>query len=241
MNNSTTPSLWTVLDSARQLPLPLASILVTSSDTTYSGTSVQSNYNGQFLTDAPIGTDNTVTITDGAYIGNATKVAIAANQTVVKRSINLTGVGVLAGTVISYPSLQPGAVRLRVHVPVFGELVVQHRRMLLDDRERVGGLLGRLLPGPRLDLDVGAGVRRQHLDDRPSCSDCWNALGPITLNAFSFVSGAIRGLPSGLPVAGATVSACSPLGNPVGVCNFDVVTSRHRTVHARDARGPVQS
>jgi hypothetical protein len=57
------------------------------------------------------------------------------------------------------------------------------------------------------------------------CSDCFTSLGPITLSLYAFVYGSVRGLPSGLPVAGATVSLCSPLGTPVGPCGFSITTS----------------
>jgi len=57
------------------------------------------------------------------------------------------------------------------------------------------------------------------------CADCYTSLGPITLSLYAYVFGTVRGLPSGLPVGGATVSLCSPLGNPVGPCGFSITTT----------------
>lgn len=225
VNNSTTPDLVTILDNAKQLPLPGASVLVASSDSTYSGTSVQSNYNGQFITDAPIGPDDSVTITHGAYLANATKISVTANETVVSREINLTGVGVLSGTIISYPSLQPVPFAAVQTCPYSVNATFNTAGCYTTTANASGFYWVAAFPGLVTITTSAQGFVSNSSTVARACSDCWNALGPITLNAFSFISGQIRGLPSGLPVDGATVSACSPLGNPVGVCNFDVVTS----------------
>ena len=56
------------------------------------------------------------------------------------------------------------------------------------------------------------------------CTDCWDWIGTVTVDEYAYVTGIVRGLPSGIPIVGATVSACSTLYYPVGACGFFVAT-----------------
>src|SRR5579871_602589 len=106
-NSTLAPVVTTVLDLVHQAPLPNALVTVSSSDTQYTGTGTDTNWQGQYVADAPIGSLDTLSVVRAAALTNTTHLSVKAGQTRVQSVMNLTGVGILAGQVIAYPSELP--------------------------------------------------------------------------------------------------------------------------------------
>ena len=219
VNYSVAPVIPTIIDQANGLPLPGAAATVASTEPGLTGQGqANSNWMGQFLTDAPIGPKDAFTIVHAEYLANKTILNVDPGQTIVFRTINMTGDGILAGKVVSFPSGQPVSGALITACPKKSVVCTQATT-------NASGLYW-ITAAPGLeDLTVDAsGFVSNSSVVANACSDCWTWLGPITVAEFAYVSGVVRGLPSGLPIINATVSICSTLGSPVGPCVISVQT-----------------
>ncbi len=220
VNNTMFPSVPTVVDSVNQLPLPYAAVTV-SNNIGASGATATTNWNGQFLVDAPISGKDSLVVTRVAYLQNTSVHVVKSGEVLPLREVNLTGVGFLAGTVIGYPS--------NARIPFATVQSCPYNSTGLSNcyqatANATGVFWVAAVPGlVSLTVDANGYVPNGGTVAR-SCSDCWNWLQPIVLNQYSYVVGTVRGLPSGLPLLNATVSACSPLGHPVGACGFTTTT-----------------
>jgi hypothetical protein len=227
-NSSYDPVNATILDLVHQQPLPGALVTVASSDTTYAGTGTDTNWAGQYVVDAPIGGLDTLAVTRSAALSNTTHFSITPGQSRVQRVINLTGVGVLAGEVIAYPSETPVPGATVQTCPYSSGAILTTSGCYTAMTNASGEYWVPAYPG-QVSIQASAyGYVQNTSTAAKSCSDCFNELGPIVLSEFSYVTGSVRGLPSGLPLTSANdanVSVCSPVGgNPVGVCDFTVDT-----------------
>jgi hypothetical protein len=223
VNASLAPIEETVLDQAHQAPLPGAEVKVTSSDTTYAGSGSLSNWQGQYVTDAPIGPADTLSVTRSAAIPNTTALSIAPGQTRVQSVIDLTGVGVLVGQVVAYPSGLPVAGASVQACPTTSGGPIPVSGCYTATTNASGDYWVPADPGQVTVETSASGYVENTSTAAQACSDCWTPIGPIVLSEFSYVTGSVRGLPSGLPLVGASVNLCAPVGgNPVGVCDFTV-------------------
>lgn len=222
-NSTSVPVEETVLDLVHQAPIPNALITVASSDSAYTGTGADTNWQGQYVADAPIGSLDTLAVTRSAALTNSTHLSVEAGQTRVQSVINLTGVGVIAGQVIAYPSEQPVPGATVQTCPYSASSTLQTSGCYSATTNASGYYWVPAYPG-QVSIQTSAyGYVQNTSAVAKSCSDCWNAIGPIVLSEFSYITGTVRGLPSGLPLVGANVSVCSPVGgNPIGVCSFTV-------------------
>ncbi|HXQ49247.1 MAG TPA: hypothetical protein VN842_05695, partial [Thermoplasmata archaeon] len=221
LNNTSVPDLPTIVDRVNGLPVPLASISVSSPMAGLSGGSLNSNWMGQFISDAPPGPADSMVVTHWDYLPNSSSVNVPAGAVVVKQVINLTGVGVLAGQVLQYPGDTPIPFASVQTCPVnstgFSEC--------FSTTANASGIFWvASYPSVVVVTVTANGFVSNSTTVAKSCSDCWNWIPAIVLNEFSYVFGTVRALPSGLPIDDATVAACSPLGNPVGLCGFTVST-----------------
>lgn len=221
VNNSTQPDIATVIDGANGLPLPLAQVTALSSEPGLTGTATTTNWDGQFVVDAPISLKDTLQIVHTAYQQNSTFHVIKAGETLVSPQITMTGVGVLAGTVIGFPGGE--------RIPFATIQACPYNSTGLSGcysatANATGVFWVAATPGLVSITTTASGFVTNTNTVGRSCSDCWNYLQPIVLNQYSYVVGVVRGLPSAAPIAGAMVSACSTLGHPVGACGFTVVT-----------------
>jgi Carboxypeptidase regulatory-like domain len=219
LNNTTIPDLPTIVDQVNGLPLPLASIQVASPMPGLSGSSLDSNWMGQFLSDAPPGLADQVVVTKEDYLTNTSTVAVAPNAVVTDPVINLTGVGILAGQVFQYPGEIPIPFATVQTCPINS---TGYSDCYSTTANASGVFWVASYPNlVKLTVTADGFVSNSTVIGK-SCSDCWDWLPPIVLNEFSYVFGTVRALPSGLPINNATVGACSTLGNPVGLCGFTV-------------------
>ncbi len=219
LNNSSIPNDPTVVDRTNGLPLPLANVGVASQMAGLTGVSLPTNWMGQFISDAPPGMHDVLTVTHWAYLPNTSRVDVAPNQVVVDPVINMSGLGILAGQVLKYPGLTP--------IPFATVQTCPYNVTGLSNcwpatTNDTGVFWVASYPGRVVVTVTASGYVSNTTTIGQSCSDCWTWLSPIILNEFSFVTGTVRALPSGLPIGDATVAACSPLGYPVGACGFEV-------------------
>ncbi|HZY70218.1 MAG TPA: carboxypeptidase regulatory-like domain-containing protein, partial [Thermoplasmata archaeon] len=222
VNNTTSPSLVTILDQAKQWPLPGTVVTASSTVPGLSGTGTASNWAGQFFTDAPIGPKDTVLFVHPAYNRNETTLAIHTGQHVIFRTVNMTGYGVVEGRVVSYPG----------GLPVQGASVtvcVPRTNNCGQSTTNFSGVYWVAAPpGPRDTITVSA---LGYVDNSTTvvnlCSDCFTGIGTITVTLFGSVSGIVIGTPSGSVLDNATVSLCSTVGIPAGPCAFSVNTNKY--------------
>jgi hypothetical protein len=223
VNSTYSPVRETILDQVHQLALPGAVVTVASSDPSYAGSRATSNAQGQYVADAPIGTADTLSVARTAAVTNTTHLSVAAGEVLVQSTMNLTGVGVLAGEVVAYPSGLPVPGATVESCPILAGGAVGSSNCYSATTNASGNYWVAAYPG-QVSIDTTAyGYVENGSTAALACSDCWTPLGPISLGEFAFIVGSVRGLPSGLPLAGANVSLCVPVGgNPVGACDFTV-------------------
>ncbi|HYK93804.1 MAG TPA: carboxypeptidase regulatory-like domain-containing protein [Thermoplasmata archaeon] len=220
VNNSTGLALSTIVDAAKQTPLPGVTVAVSSSDPTIgSGTSQPSSWFGEFVSDAPIGKYDSLVATHYAYVSNTTHIGITPGQTQAFRTINLTGDGIVAGKVLALPALQA--------VPNAAVQICAPKGLCYTSTTNQSGVFW-ILAAPGL-LDTVTVTAVNYVSNTTTtvstCSDCWTWMGTVVLAQYAYASGTVRGLPSGFPLANANVSLCSPLGYPTGPCGFSNITA----------------
>ena len=222
LNNSSIPNVPTVIDKVNGLPLPLASVSVFSQMPGLSGSSLPTNWMGQFISDAPAGLRDSVTVSHWAFLTNTSVTNVAPNQVVVMPTINMTGLGILAGRVLQYPGTLPIPFASVQTCPLNATGLSSCWSTTTNDS---GIFWVASYPG-RVTVTVTAnGFVSNTTTIAQSGPDTWTWLPAIVLNEFSYVFGTVRALPSGLPIDAATVAACSPLGTPVGACGFSVLSA----------------
>ncbi|MCI4352418.1 MAG: carboxypeptidase regulatory-like domain-containing protein [Thermoplasmata archaeon] len=219
-NASGAPDLPTVVDATNGRPIPLASVQVVSSDPLYSGTVGTTNWMGQFMVTAPIGLRDQLIVRATAFEGNTSHVfPIVAGEMLEFGRINLTATGVVAGRVIGYPG----------GLPVAGALLSVCPRGSsacgLSETNKSGLFWADAAPATDVVQVSANGYVTNSTTVALVCSDCFVPIAPITLYAYATVGGLVVGLPSGLPLAGANVSLCSPFGTPTGPCGVSARTS----------------
>ncbi|MGI0131617.1 MAG: MSCRAMM family protein [Thermoplasmata archaeon] len=227
VNSSITPDLPTVVDRANKLPLPFAIVSICTTDN-ICGNEPNTNWMGQFVVDAPIGPKDTFAVGHPGYLANKTLMNVHAGQNFVlppylfgSGGVNLTGDGVVAGVVLAYPSGLP--------VPNAVVTVCPHNGNNASNgcssaTSNATGIFWVLAPPQFDDISVSATGYVTNTSAASPCSDCWDWVGTVTVDEYAYVTGIVRGLPSGIPITGATVAACSTLGYPVGACGFYVAT-----------------
>ncbi|HEV2519708.1 MAG TPA: carboxypeptidase-like regulatory domain-containing protein [Thermoplasmata archaeon] len=220
-----TPWGWvtgTVQDNAHQFSLPLALIDVTSRYGT-KGTQTTSNGAGAYFIDAPPGPSANVSINLTDYIGNFTHVSVLSGKTATAHLVNLTGDGIVAGFVQSYPTGLP--------IPFANVSLCSQAQPLCSNIAIANGSGYFVIAGPPGLDNLTVSYNHYVTTFRPVnvTSDGWTNVGKVLLDEYAFLSGTVIGLPSGIPVAGANVSACSPLAFSEGavICAYATQTSNN--------------
>ncbi|HEV2165383.1 MAG TPA: carboxypeptidase-like regulatory domain-containing protein [Thermoplasmata archaeon] len=218
-----TPWGWvtgTVEDNAYHFPLPGAVVDLTSRYST-TGTSVNTNGAGVYRIDAPAGPSANVSINLTDYSGNYTRVSVVAGATATARLVNLTGDGIVAGFVISYPQGVP--------IPFANVSLCSQAEPLCSNIAIANGSGAFWIAGPPGLDNLTVSYNDFVTTSRPVnvTSDGWIWVGVVKLDEYAFLSGTVIGLPSGIPVDGANVSACSTLAFSEGavICAYTTVTS----------------
>jgi hypothetical protein len=215
----------TVVDKTTGQPLPGATVAVTDPDPLIGagGSTDATNSLGEFLADAPIGPRDSLVVSLPAYEINTTvPLNITPGAFHLSNRINLTGFGVLASTVVSEPS----------GLPVSGATVTacegtSANGIGLDCAETSTNASGAywidVAPGHITVVVNATGFVANYSEVVAATSDTWTHIPDFQLVEDGVLLGTVRGLPTGLAVSGAQVSACSPLGGtPTGPCSFTV-------------------
>lgn len=225
VNYSTAPAYsGTVVDAANQEPLPFANVEVTSPDVTIAsgGSALGSNLLGEFLADAPIGPKDKVTVTHPGYVENTSLVLnISTNEMVPISTINLTGYGVVAGRVISVPGNVPVPSAQVTICPGTSTYSTQCTSTVTN---ATGWYWITAVPGHDSLSVAASGYVSNYTQPLVVASDSWQRAPDFVLIEDGTIIGIVHGLPTGLPLEGALVSACSPYGTPTGPCEFSVGT-----------------
>ncbi|MGI0133267.1 MAG: MSCRAMM family protein, partial [Thermoplasmata archaeon] len=228
VNASFVPDLPTVVDRSNLRPIPSANLQVCST-AMQCGQAPQTNAVGQFVTDAPIGPSDSLTIRHPGYLANQTLLNVRSGATIIlpaettgSRGVRLTGDGVLAGVVVGAPGDRPIAGATVTVCPLASS---GSGASCSSSVTNSTGVYWVIAP-PELDaISVTATNFVANSSAAHPCSDCWEWVGAIRLEGYAYVSGLVRGLPSGLPVAGAWVSVCRSLGTPLPVCGYTATTN----------------
>ena len=217
------PVIGAIYDAAKGWPLPGAGVTAAASDGTTTGQTIDTNWNGQFLTDAPIGKADQLSVVHTAYAKNTSVLtAVSPGASWVVPRINLTGAGILGGRVFGYPG----------HIALAGVTITSCPKGVTagagcySTTSNESGVFW---------VDASAGVDSLVFDADgyvsnsttvvQVCSDCWIGLAPTALYAYATVTGAILGLPAGTALVGATANLCSPIGVPYGPCSVNSTTN----------------
>ncbi|MCI4357883.1 MAG: carboxypeptidase-like regulatory domain-containing protein [Thermoplasmata archaeon] len=218
-----TPWGWvrgSVNDTAFHFPLTLAQVDITSRYGAV-GTQVDTNGMGLYFIDAPPGPAANVSINLTDYTGNFTRVSVPAGAVSTARSVNLTGDGIVAGYVQSYPQGLP--------VAFANVSLCSQARPLCSNTVVANGSGFFWIAGPPGFDNLTVSYNNFVTTFRPVnvTSDTWIWVGTVKLDEYAFLSGTVIGLPSGIPVEGANVSACSPLAFSEGavICAYATQTS----------------
>ncbi|MCI4348183.1 MAG: carboxypeptidase-like regulatory domain-containing protein, partial [Thermoplasmata archaeon] len=214
--------LGTVLDKAHHYPLGLATVQITSRYGVPAavGTATLTNSSGQYMIDAPPSpTDNvSVNLTDYPG-GNYTRLPVAFGAIALARTINLTGDGIVAGFVVSFPLEKP--------IPWATVTLCGPKTPVCSNSVQANGSGFFWIAGPpgydNITVSYTNFVTTSRLVN--VTSDAWIWIGKTELNEYAYISGTVIGLPSGIPVNGANVSVCSPLvilGYPI--CPYVTLT-----------------
>ncbi len=222
VNYSTFPTVSTVIDPVKDLPLPGVSLTVsTIGDLEATTTDLStSNVEGQFLVDGPPGND-WANYSRAVYEPNATRLKIVAGEITTVPLVNMTGDGVVAGVVLSKPG----------DVPVVGANITDclggARECGTAQTNGTGQFWVNATPGLNFINVSATGLISIGPTLADVCSDCYVGLTPIPVFQPAYISGTVLGLPAGFPVVGANVSACSPVGgSPTGPCLYTVQSTR---------------
>ncbi len=212
-----------VVDSTNGYGLSGATVTVSSSDpvTPPGGASVGgTNWAGQFYSDAPIGGADSFTVSEPAYLTNTTTVKIHTGNFLIFSKVNLTGDAVVAGLVTAYPS---GLAVPQATVEACD--TVKGVQYCVQGETNDSGIFWLAEAPGAITLTISQTNYVDNTSIVQGCPDCWVWAGDLVLNEYATVGGFVRGLPSGLPVAGANVSLCSTLGQPTGPCSASTVTT----------------
>jgi hypothetical protein len=207
-----------VSDNSYGFPLELASVQSTSRYGAVGESGITTNGAGHYFIDAPPGPSDNVSINLTDYIGNWTKVSVTPGGIANAHLVNLTGYGVVAGYVVAFPSGEP--------VAYANVSLCPQKDPLCSNTVQANGSGYFWLAGlPGLDnLTVSYPDFVTTFQPVNVSSDQWIFIGPVSLNEYAFLSGAVIGLPSGIPVDGANVSTCSPLAFSEGAVICPYVT-----------------
>jgi Carboxypeptidase regulatory-like domain len=213
VNYSAFPVISTVMDLVKGLPLPLTNLVVSTvgGNETSSATLSLSNDGGQFLVDAPDGQD-WANFSRSVYESNDSRINVAPSEHAVDREINLTGDGVVAARVVSEPGNIPVSAA-NITDCLGGQVVCGSSETNGSGIFWVNATPGTNWINVSANGFIPAGPTLAQV-----CSDCFVSLPEIPVYQPAYISGIVRGLPTGLPISNANVSACSPDGTPTGPC-----------------------
>ncbi|HZY70375.1 MAG TPA: carboxypeptidase regulatory-like domain-containing protein [Thermoplasmata archaeon] len=218
VNTVNSPLMNGVIDSLRFTPLPGAKVWVVNAYGSITNQPTRTNGLGQFFAYGPPPNGvETLEVRMPGYSVFASAYNLTRGGTVVEPNLNLTGDGVVAGSVVSKPTGAPVVNVTVVICPILNPLC--------GDATETNGSGGFWIAGaPGVDTLVvqAPGYLANQTVTVTVPSDGFVEVGAIPVYAYATLHGSVIGIPFGVGVAGANVSICSPLGTPYGPCFISV-------------------
>ena len=223
-----------VRDKVTNRPLPNAAVSVTVNGLAAGKPGVDSNGLGDFLTVVPPGPQVNVSVALIGYSSNTSSYRVAPGETLSPGPIQLTGDGLVAGRVVSLPG----------DLPVSGATVsVCPQKQPYCSSSVVSNASGYFwvaAPPGVSAVTLGApGFVTNTSAYVDVVSDSWIWIGDVAVQRYAYVEGTVLGLPSGLALSGATVSACAPTASGIGAgpCVTSVSTLADGSFYLQIAAG----
>jgi hypothetical protein len=200
-----------VADSLTGRLLPGVLVSVSSGGVPVGKQEVTTNGIGEYFVDAPPTTADIVSLALDGYVANRTTYSVSSGEHLSPSLARLTGDGIVAGRVLSYPT----------GLPVSGAIVavcptVQPNCDTSATTNASGVFWITAAPGPSVIIASDAGYVSNSPAFVDTVSDQWVWGGTISLGQYAQVSGMILGLPSGLPLDLGTASLCAPSPSGIG-------------------------
>ncbi|MGI0132875.1 MAG: carboxypeptidase regulatory-like domain-containing protein [Thermoplasmata archaeon] len=213
------PPVRTVVDGRTGSAVYFASVVVTGGSGVSNAKLTRTNGLGQFLTLAGAGPSDQLTVSATAYATHLQTVNLSQGSRAIVPRVNLTGDGIVEGSLI----VEPGGVpAVGVEIMVCPVALPSCASIGLTNAS--GGFWVDAPPGPDLVSVVTESYLANLTASAVVPSDGFIEVGRIAIYAFADVAGTVLGLPTGMPIDGANVSTCSPLGTPSGPCFGSVAT-----------------
>lgn len=212
------PSNITVVDQTTQLPLQGAMVAAASATPQGGGQTpgTATNSLGQFFVTASPGIGDALVVSLPGYVTNDSFTFTAiADQTVVAPSVNLTGSGMVAGTVLAIPgeTALAGAEVQACTSPMLPCSVSVTNASGAFWINVAPTLMHISISKPGYQTNTSIAVQ--------ACPDCFIRLAqPIHLLAFGGISGVLMGLPTSFPIAGGNLSICPPGVTSPELCQY---------------------
>jgi Carboxypeptidase regulatory-like domain len=227
-NVSVQPWGWvqgTVWDPAVDLGVAGAGLTLQNSLGQGSAPNLLSNQVGTFFIDAPFSGPAALAVTATGYLTNNTQINVRAAVATDLGTVNMTGMGIVAGRVFGYPGFVPlyqaYVTICPIALPSCNQNVTTNGTGYFWVAAAPGlDVLNISIPGYAQNLSTSNIVVR---------SDTWEWAGSFVLDRYATVTGVVLGSPSGSTLYQANVSVCSVLtlpGQPTGPCLETVLTDR---------------
>ncbi|HLM91095.1 MAG TPA: carboxypeptidase-like regulatory domain-containing protein [Thermoplasmata archaeon] len=179
---------------------------------------ITTNGAGLFLTDAPVGENDSVSHQEPGYSFNLTTYPVSSGEVLGAATVALTGDGTVEGEVVALPG----------GTPVYDATVSACPDPQLTCANQVStNASGIFVVDAAVGLDTITVSAPGFTVPSPAYfqvgSDQWYWLGAIGVYSYANVAGEVLAIPGGLPIVGATVTLCpSAIAGYGGLC-FDTV------------------
>ncbi|HEV2316334.1 MAG TPA: carboxypeptidase regulatory-like domain-containing protein [Thermoplasmata archaeon] len=208
--------------------VPLASITVVDNTSVGGTNGVVTNELGQYFSDLPLGNPIQLSVIAAGYKVNNSEVYAHPGQRN-NQTVNLTGLGIVAGRVLGYPGL---SALYQAYVSV---CPVAFPQCTSSNTTTNGTGYFWVMAQPGSDVvnvTIPGYAVNGSLENLVVHSDAWEWAGTFVLSQYATVTGTVLGDPSGDPLDGANASVCSVLalpGQPTGPCFETVQTNAFGT------------
>ncbi len=212
----------TIFDPVVGRPVPFASVFTLNPDPIVApgGGSAVSNSLGEFLADAPVGPHDILSVSATGFLTNASSYrAVGPGAFVTVDRINLTAEGILAGKVVATPGGMPVAgatvVACAGTTPLSGRCV--------ESTTNASGAYWVAVPPGVTSVSVQAvDYTSNYTEFVTARSDQWISAPAYVVQEYGLIEGNVRGLPTGLPLPTATLTACPETSGVIGGCALSV-------------------
>ncbi|MCI4350538.1 MAG: carboxypeptidase regulatory-like domain-containing protein [Thermoplasmata archaeon] len=215
-----TPVLGAV-DRFTGAPLPSARVIIVDANGGIINGPTTTNDLGQFFAFGPPPNDiETLVVQMPAYAPFRTSLNLSHGGSVTLPYTNLTGDGIVAGSVVAYPGRVPVAnVSVQVcpaNLPICPSTGATNG---------AGAFAIAAPPGLDVVTVIANGYATNYTVAVNLPTDTWVTIGHIPVFTYATVTGRLIGIPTGQAIVNGNISVCSSLGFPSGPCFIDVASA----------------